>query len=90
MGVNSLPKTVTGQRRGCYLNPGPSAPESSTLTDRLPSQPVAYDIANQSSVGLKFSSCQPQRSVLGHSGDTTLSHSHSHLTAVLVTSGADN
>ena len=38
MGVNSLPKTVTGQRRGCDLNPGPSAPESSTLTTRLPSQ----------------------------------------------------
>ena len=32
MGVNSLPKTVTRQRRGCDLNPGPSAPESSTLT----------------------------------------------------------
>ena len=31
MGVNSLPKTVTRQRRGCDLNPGPSAPESSTL-----------------------------------------------------------
>ena len=28
MGVNSLPKTVTRQRRGCDLNPGPSAPES--------------------------------------------------------------
>ena len=26
MGVNSLPKTVTRQRRGCDLNPGPSAP----------------------------------------------------------------
>ena len=36
MGVNSLPKTVAGQRRGCYLNPGPSAPESSTL------QPLGY------------------------------------------------
>jgi len=36
-GVNSLPKTVTRQRRGCDLNPGPSAPESSTLTTRLPS-----------------------------------------------------
>jgi len=35
MGVNSLPKTVTQQR--CGLNPGPSAPESSTLTTRLPS-----------------------------------------------------
>jgi len=39
MSVNSLPKTVTRQRRDCYLNPGPSAPESSTLTIRLPSHP---------------------------------------------------
>ena len=46
MGVNSLPKTVkrvcvcvTRQRRDCDLNPGPSAPESSTLTTRPPSQP---------------------------------------------------
>jgi len=39
MGVNSLPKTVTRQRRDCDLNPGPSAPESSTLTTRLPSRP---------------------------------------------------
>ena len=31
MGVNSLPKTVARQRRDCDLNPGPSAPESSTL-----------------------------------------------------------
>jgi len=37
MGVNSLPKTVTRQRRGPDLNPGPSAPESSTLTE--PSYP---------------------------------------------------
>jgi len=37
MGVNSLPKTVTLQRRDCDLNPGLSAPESSTLTTRLPS-----------------------------------------------------
>ena len=29
MGVNSLPKAVTRQRRGCNLNPGPSTPESS-------------------------------------------------------------
>ena len=40
MGVNSLPKTVTRQRRNCDLNPGPSAPESSTLTTRLPSHPA--------------------------------------------------
>jgi len=40
MGVNSLPKTVTRQRRGCDLNPGPSAPEFSMLTTGLPSHPV--------------------------------------------------
>jgi len=34
MGVSSLPKTVTRQRRDCDLNPGPSAPESSTLATR--------------------------------------------------------
>ena len=39
MGVNSLPKTAARQRRGCDLNPGPSSPESSTLTTRLPSHP---------------------------------------------------
>ena len=39
MGVNSLSKTVTRQRRDCDLNPGPSAPESSTLTTRLLSHP---------------------------------------------------
>jgi len=38
MGVNSLPKTVTRQRRGCDLNPGPTTPESSTLTTRLPEE----------------------------------------------------
>ena len=44
MGVNSLPKTVTRQRRDCDLIPGPSAPESSTLTTRLLSHPTTvYD-----------------------------------------------
>ena len=33
--MNSLPKTVTRQRRGCDLNPGPTAPESNTLTTHL-------------------------------------------------------
>ena len=33
--MNSLPKTVTRQRRDCYLNLGSSAPESSTLTTRF-------------------------------------------------------
>ena len=42
MGVNSLPKTVTRQRRDCDLSPGPPAPESSTLTTRLPSENVAH------------------------------------------------
>ena len=37
--MNSLPESVTRQRRGCDLNPGFSAPESSTLTTRLPSHP---------------------------------------------------
>ena len=41
--MNSLPKTVTRQRRGCDLNPGPTAPESSTLTTRLPSNPRPYN-----------------------------------------------
>ena len=40
MGVNSLPKTVTRQRRGCDLNSDRSAPESSTLTTRLPSHNI--------------------------------------------------
>ena len=39
MGVNSLPKTITRQRRDCDLNPGPYAPEYNTLTTRLPSHP---------------------------------------------------
>jgi len=39
IGVNSLPKTFTRQRCDCNLNPGPSAPESTTLTTRLPSHP---------------------------------------------------
>jgi len=42
-----LPKTVTRQRRGCDLNPGLTAPESSTLTTRLPSHPCnLYKIQN--------------------------------------------
>jgi len=54
MGVNSLPKTVTRQRRGCDLNPGPSAPESSTLTSMLPSYP-----------GLRLSNVNYTRRLLG-------------------------
>jgi len=36
MGVSSLPKTVTRQRRDCDLNLGPSVPESSTLPSHRP------------------------------------------------------
>jgi len=39
MGVNSLPKTVTRRLRDCDLNP---APESSTLTTRIPSHPIEW------------------------------------------------
>jgi len=39
MRVNSLPKTVTRQRCGCDLNPGLTAPESTTLTTPVPSHP---------------------------------------------------
>ena len=53
MGVNSLPKTVTRQRRDCYLNPGPSAPESSTLTTRLRSYSVGVAIC----LGILFCIC---------------------------------
>ena len=57
MGVNSLPKTVTRQRRSCDLNPGPSAPESSTLTTRLPSHPK--DLTYQKSVkSVNFKVCR--------------------------------
>jgi len=42
MGVNSLRKTVTRQRRACDLNHSPSAPESGTLTTRLPSHLWTY------------------------------------------------
>jgi len=36
--MNSLPKTVTRQRRDCDSNPCSTEPESSTLITRLPSQ----------------------------------------------------
>jgi len=48
--VNSLLKTVTRQRRDCDLNPDPSAPESSTLTTRLPSHPVHCEIQEISGI----------------------------------------
>jgi len=58
MGVNSLPKTVTRQRHGCDLNPGPFAPESSTLTTRLPShQYVMYDTKFVQKLAFSYRNC---------------------------------
>jgi len=74
MGVNNLPKTVTRQRRGCDLNPGPSAPESSTLTTRLPSHPsVILILADDKGsifvlLGYKFAASQTTFSSLCHRG----------------------
>jgi len=44
--VNSLPETVTRQCRNCDLNPGPSLPESSTLSTQLPSHPLLAGIGS--------------------------------------------
>jgi len=44
MGVNSLPRTVTRQRCGCDLNPGPSASELNTLTTQLLGHPANFSI----------------------------------------------
>ena len=60
MGVNSLPKTVTRQRRGCDLNPGPSAPESNTLVVATLGETVSPRItgstgARASELGLRCS-----------------------------------
>jgi len=58
MGVNSLPKTVTRQRRGCDSNPGRSAPESSTLTSRLPNHPqIRVKTWNDRITGVRVSEC---------------------------------
>ena len=54
MGVNSLPKTVTRQRRGCDLNPGPSAPESS--------MPISDPLKNLNKINVSSGTC----SVLFH------------------------
>ena len=58
MGVNSLSKTVTRQRHGCDLNPGPFAPESSTLTTRLPSHRcVMYDTKFVQKLAFAYRNC---------------------------------
>jgi len=52
--VNSFPKTVT--RQPCDLNPGRTAPESSTLTSRLPNhQHLLHQNRNEYASVLMFS-----------------------------------
>jgi len=81
--VNSLPKTATRQRRDCDLKPSPSAPESSTLTTRLPSHPHKhcrgyYASRPRGHTGIVRSVrlSVPWRSCLGyrHAGCLQLSH----------------
>ena len=64
MGVSSLSKTVTRQRRDCNLNPGPSAPESSTLSSRLPSHPTLYRDEQKHGDRRSLTHLAPVRSVL--------------------------
>jgi len=59
MGVNSLPKTITRPRRGCDLNPGSSALESSTLTTRLPLHILANKTTFKTDVDSAFSPDKP-------------------------------
>jgi len=50
MGVSSLPKTATRQRRDCDSNPCSSEPESGTLTTRPPDTPY-HAVVSQIGVG---------------------------------------
>ena len=59
--MNSVPKTVIRQRRHCDLNPGPSAPESSTLITRLP--PTSKERNINTVIMRKFKAC---RYIAGH------------------------
>ena len=74
--MNSLPKTVSQQRRACDLNPGPSAPESSTLTTRLPSHPyvVLYPQNGDRIVTTDYVIVRPLSTVAVDSGLTNLIH----------------
>ena len=64
--MNSLPKTVTRQRRDCDLNPGSSAPESSMLTTRLPSHPGRNKVADNSRfVPMNKLMNNPRREIFG-------------------------
>ena len=64
MGVNSLPKTVTWQRRGCDLNAGLFAPESSTLTHESAERVLCVE-AGRHSAGVQYVGvCRPDAVVI--------------------------
>jgi len=63
--VNSLPKTVTRQRCDCDLNAVLSAPESSTLTARLPSHLVTVGRLIRRSGPIFRPPCDSPRQALG-------------------------
>ena len=67
--MNSLPKTVTRQRRDCDLNPDPSAPAFSTLTTRLPSHPLRA-VPCSNSVGVTCSNTQQHIAKFHYTGPT--------------------
>ena len=86
MGVNSLPKTVTRHRRGCDLNPGPTAPESSTLTTRLPSHPHCDPVKDCSetcrSIFVISKTFEPQIAVATLSDNSLRQTVHTHCVSV--------
>ena len=65
MGVNSLPKIVTLQRRDCDLNPGTSAAESSMPTTRLPSHSADRAVVKNSG---KIGNDSVPKTTIGHFG----------------------
>ena len=62
-GCEQFAKTVTQQRHSCDLNPGTVAPESNTLTTRLPSNPCMYINKTQyrhTTVRIRRKICEPK------------------------------
>ena len=76
--MNSLPKTVIRQRRDCDLNPGPSAPESSTLTTRLPSRQVQAGSINYTALSQSQAPVTPHCNYYITICTTQCSQTHGH------------
>jgi len=90
MGVNSLPKTVTRQRRGCDLNLGLSAPESSTL---YPLGDMTYKLNGTELTSTKLTQLHDASLVTRVSGITKLVGSRAasqHCTKFIVRSTYDS